>query len=578
VATHAKISRAEQVIREAEKVLREKESFARASGVGCDNASLRKFHHTALTIRAKQGGVVKFHPNPNQMRADDYWWGRREQEKAVRMIILKPRQEGFSTWTQSLNFTLVDRLPHRKATTIAHRNSTATAIHQMAKRFYYYLPEVERKPLEGGKPTKHGIKYELPHDSEIVVATAGSDDIGFGETSHYNHWTEFSRWPNAEELYDGLMQCVPNISVTGDSSVIIESTANGQQNLFYQLWLDAQDPESDWFPLFIRWQDNPANALALHDGEKLRLDHKESDYMEEFGLSMEQMKWAKFIRRNQCREVWEKFHQDYPASAELAFRYSGFPWLSVQVLTQLTNDAVPHVWQGDIEPDGTVPALSENPYGPLRIWKMPEEGVEYAIGMDVGEGVNADFTEIIVLTKEGREMVARWRANDRRGRRAGVAAFCLGQFYNWALLGIERNGCGLEPLLVCEEGHADFPITASGYPNLYYEVRRDRKNPAPTKRMGWHTSRDSKDNILDRAAEDLTDGVARVPDMLLITQFKGMVRDPETDTWKMTYSDPISGLRNDDGVMSYCIANAMVDHLRRKKLSGYNMPVKTVSY
>ena len=70
------------------------------------------------------------------------------------------------------------------------------------------------------------------------VATAGGDSVGRGETLTHVHASELAFWPKstAAEIYNGLMQAVPN---TKGTAVFIESTANGVTGVFYDLWKGA---------------------------------------------------------------------------------------------------------------------------------------------------------------------------------------------------------------------------------------------------------------------------------------------------------------------------------------------------
>ena len=93
----------------------------------------------------------------------------------------------------------------------------------MTKRFHEHCPEI-LKPH-----TKYSSRRELSFDvldSSFVVATAGGDSVGRGETLTHVHASELAFWPrsSAEDVFNGLTQAVPNASNT---AIFIESTANG---------------------------------------------------------------------------------------------------------------------------------------------------------------------------------------------------------------------------------------------------------------------------------------------------------------------------------------------------------------
>ena len=74
-------------------------------------------------------------------------------------------------------------------------------------------------------------------------------------------------WPSgrkstAAEIYNGLMQAVPN---TKGTAVFIESTANGVTGLFYDLWKGAVEGTNGYVPVFIPWYVDPEYREPVPD-------------------------------------------------------------------------------------------------------------------------------------------------------------------------------------------------------------------------------------------------------------------------------------------------------------------------
>ena len=141
----------------------------------------------------------------------------------------------------------------RKALILAHQADSTRALFDMVQRYHQHCPEI-LKPH-----TKYSSRRELSFDvldSSFVLATAGGDSVGRGETLTHVHASELAFWPKstAAEIYNGLMQAVPN---TKGTAVFIESTANGVTGVFYDLWKGAVEGTNGYVPVFIPWYVDP---------------------------------------------------------------------------------------------------------------------------------------------------------------------------------------------------------------------------------------------------------------------------------------------------------------------------------
>ncbi len=289
---------------------------------------------------------------------------------------------------------------------------------------------------------------------------------------------------------------------------------------------------------------------------------EEEDYSRNNSLNPEQIKWAIYTKKNQCHNSWDKFHQEYPIASRLAFVFTGMPWFDQAVLQDLLEKAAqPPLRRGYLKfrEDSSDPEFVEFDKGPLELWKLPEAHLTYSLGMDVGEGVGADYTVIHVICNESAAVVARYRSNRVRAETAGIDAYLLGSFYNFGLLGIERNGPGLATLTACERGLADFP-QITGYPNLYYHTYTDRKIPEETRRLGWITNETTKEAMLSRLAQTIESRGLIIYCKTTLLEMQGLVWDPEKKGFRQSYKAPDSKLTHDDEIMALAIANEMRTH------------------
>ena len=507
-----------------------------------------------LRIINKQGELVSLIMNRSQEIVFHKLMECRESKVPARFICCKSRQLGISTLIEAFIFALTTRYPRRFALVAAHSIESAQVLFAMAQRFRRHLPESLALPL--AKSSARCLEYASPHYSRIQVDTANNRHLGRGGTFHYVHASEVAFWERPEEPVLGINQSVPQ---HWDTLVFWESTANGIHNLFHRTWVAAERGESDMQPIFLPWKGFPEYSLPVARSERLSLTEAEQDYAARYALDKRQMKWACYTKKNQCHNSWEKFHQEYPVAPHLAFLFTGMPWFDQDIIQELLDHEQPPLKQGYLEfsPDNSSsPRFVDQQDGPLTIWKLPETSLSYSLGMDVGEGIGADYTVIQVVCNDTREVVAVYRSNRVRAESAGVDAYLLGSYYNFGLLGIERNGPGLATLAVCERGLADYP-QITGYPNLYYHTYTDRKIPEETRRLGWITNRGTKEAMLSRLAETLESRGLTIFSKTTLLEMQGFVWDPEKKSFRQNYKSPDSRLAHDDEIMALAIANEM---------------------
>lgn len=508
-----------------------------------------------LKIVNKQGELVSLIMNRSQEIVFHKLLEARENRKPARFICLKARQLGITTLIEAYIFALVTMRRNRFALVAAGSIESAATIFAITHRFYNNL-----KFKGVTSPSRNSLKtleYSPPHYSRMRISTASNKELGRGETLHYVHASEVAFWDQPEAPMLSINQSVPQ---HWDTMIFWESTANGLQNLFHRTWLAANRGESDMTPIFLSWKDFPEYSLPCAYRERLNLTQDEKDYKKNHKLTREQIKWARHTKVNQCHDSWSKFHQEYPVAAHLAFIHTGMPWFNGEALNRMLEEvAEPSNFKGFLTCDESLPLepkFQEDPSGPLEIWKKPDTGKTYCLGMDVGEGVGGDYTVIQVICNETGEVAAKYRSNRIRAETAGVDAYLLATYYNHGLLGIERNGPGLATLAVCERGLADYP-QLTGYPNLYYHTLTDRKAPEETRRLGWITDRKSKEAMLNRLARAVEEDELIIYSKEAILEMQGFIWDAETKVFRQNYKAPGSKISHDDEIMALAIANEM---------------------
>ena len=272
------------------------------------------YAYKCLKIRSKPGEIINFSLNKAQL----YLHGKIEEQKRktgrVRVIILKGRQQGISTYVGGRLYHIVSHRTGFRAFILTHMQSATDNLFEMVKRFHAYCPIVVR-PIEGANSSKE-FNFISP-ESGYKVGTAGSKGIGRSSTIQLFHGSEVGLWENGSEHLDGIMQSIPR---TDSSEIILESTAQGKGNIFYNLWKEAIDGTNEFMPIFIPWYWSDEYRAPLT--EDFTLTDEEHEYKQLYGLDNEQVHWRRITTNiSQLKELG--FKQEYPSNPEEAFIVTG---------------------------------------------------------------------------------------------------------------------------------------------------------------------------------------------------------------------------------------------------------------
>lgn len=264
-----------------------------------------------LKIRAKSGEILPFHVNKPQLYAHNLLEEQKEKTGRVRAIILKGRQQGFSTYTGGRFFHRVQFNKGIRCFILAHEMEASDNLFSMAKRFYEHMIP----PLKPSSDTSNAKElYFGKLESGYKVSTAGNKATGRGQTIQLFHGSEVAFWPNDREHVAGVLQAVPDENGT---EVILESTANGMGNVFYEMCMNALKGLGEYQLIFVPWFMSDEYRVK---GGKPNLSDDDKLYKELHKLDDEQMAW----RERKISELGKyKFMQEYPATVSEAFQTSG---------------------------------------------------------------------------------------------------------------------------------------------------------------------------------------------------------------------------------------------------------------
>jgi hypothetical protein len=117
-----------------------------------------------LKIRDKKANIVDFKLNKAQRIVHDKIIELRRENRPVRVLFLKARQMGLSTFTEGFIFHDTSTNENKNALIIAHEETASANLFNMSKLYYEYLPELIRpmKKYANGKV----LQFENPTPDE----------------------------------------------------------------------------------------------------------------------------------------------------------------------------------------------------------------------------------------------------------------------------------------------------------------------------------------------------------------------------------------------------------------------------
>lgn len=274
------------------------------------------FEHYAprcLRIRTKSGAIEPLKLNRAQLYLHGIAEKQRKETGKVRIIGLKGRQQGFSTYVEGRIYWRVTHQRGVRAFILTHEEEATKNLFDMANRYHEHCPELVRPHT--GAANANELNFDIL-DSGYKVGTARTKGTGRSSTLQFFHWSEVAHSQNATEHAAGVMQAVPDLPGT---EMFLESTGNGIGNFFHSEWQKAEAGESGFTPVFIPWFWQEEYRRTLPEGFSVQPD--EHALMDFFKLDLEQVAW----RRAKIAELGSEmlFRQEYPNTAAEAFQVTG---------------------------------------------------------------------------------------------------------------------------------------------------------------------------------------------------------------------------------------------------------------
>ena len=195
--------------KEVMTLLKEKEKRIKLKGYENDFTSFAQEQIQIITKDTSKG-FIPFEFNECQLRITEALTEQQATTGMVRVIILKARQQGISTYCAGRVFWKSYFSPHSRSVVMAHDSATSDALFSMSKNLIRNM-QGDLVPKEITSNAKE-IKIQSPayNDRDAIgsyrLYTAGSPEAGRGTTPTIAHLSEVAFWTHDEKILAGLFQ------------------------------------------------------------------------------------------------------------------------------------------------------------------------------------------------------------------------------------------------------------------------------------------------------------------------------------------------------------------------------------
>jgi hypothetical protein len=417
------------------------------------------------------------------------------QEKYL--IILKGRQLGASwiacllaTWTAIF-------FPNSNVLLMSQGQDEAKKMLAKVKTLVMHLPPHLRPTII--KANDLELVFGFDYDPELreykqmssISALPATESAGRSKTGTIVIADEWAFHPYAEKNFASVQ---PTIDA-GEARFIAISTANGTGNMYATTYKLAQKGEGLFKRVFLPYSLRPGRDAA----------------------------W--YARTQEAYKATPmQFYQEFPRDEDEAFIASGGCIFDLSVLKEWEADCRNPLVLDSVRTNYQFEALANLLDKEVRLWKAPKPGHPYVIWVDPATGSHGtDRTAIRVMDAVTKEDVAAWTGKQDEALTSSIA-YLMGKAYNWAFLGVDRNGFG--------EAVLNMIMLDLGYPRnrIYhhrdYNQRRDQQEIA--KSPGYPSSRQAQMLLYTIGRKAVAHREAITWDPRLVNELKTLVEDAET--------------------------------------------------
>lgn len=443
----------------------------------------------------------------------------------------KPRQAGVSTTVAAYLATVITLAPPSKPEKILILANKLKSAKELLKKVrtnvsqypawmwgsaYDYSKTVDGHIVGQGSTEK----INFVNGTEIV-ALATSEDALRGYTPTILVIDEAAFIDNGADVFTAAL---PSISTGG--KMILISTPNGFDSLYYKVFLGAKSGENTFKITSFRWYEDPRYNEGLtwsKTNDKGVTTTIKEDYYTITSISTKiQDGWkpSSAWYRNMCANM---NHDKKKIAQELDVKFEGSSGLVIEY---------EHIEKQESE-FTCEPILKTGFDKNIWVWKYPEEGHIYVLGGDVASGNSDDYSAFSIIDGTTGEQVVEYKGKLRPEDFAKII-YEWGLKYN-ALTIIDVTG-GYGDVVIQELERAEYPL-------LYVDPKRNlpgikilinNRNPMITKFVSYFENYD------------------------LIVRSKRAINETKTYIWLNGRPDHMPGF-NDDVLMTLVMAIYVLD-------------------
>lgn len=461
----------------------------------------------------------------------------------ARIIILKPRQKGSTTYGCALDYSMLRRTP-TSAVVIGGQVSQVQEAWGMIQTYAKH-DRFDWKNT-GEVNSKNG---SWSNGSKLIQETAGDAKAGIGGTHQCLHCFEVARWgehgvSNSAEVLTNIMKCVPLLPGT---LINLESTAEGQTGAFYSHWVNAVDAErflagdeiktGAFVRCFSAWFQFDDSAIRLTGEQKLEVERTldgegwyegEKELIETYGVRgedgvmrlgevvtdfdvWEQLAWRRWSIESECKKEKSKFERDSPHSWQTAFQKSGnmrFSGAGLAAIRKIASKITPRHGILEETKEKRISFRSTAPNeAKVILFENPIRGCRYIVGVDPmtgitqAGGIDPDYHAVFALREGYYNDKGVWRPPATVARVVPCRwdlpvlepeVFKLARYYG------PKSGCTIVVEMNQDKGITEL-LKLRGA-NLYRREMFNKTEQQTTKAYGFVTNERTRENLIERLA------------------------------------------------------------------------------
>jgi len=368
------------------------------------------------------------------------------------------------------------------------------------------------------KPTRDGqnmTTLKLVNNSRLEVR-AQSPDAGRSATASLVILDEAAFMPYADEIWSSVFPTLSN----SEGQCFIISTSNGVGNFYHQMWIKAEEGDSDFFSIYIPWWKFPGRSNSWVE----KIDNHNVAYLENDLGSAEvqaiQKELTIDILKDRDSTYWKILVNAFiKKKEEEALSYDGpregKPWLksmfdnsenirtfNQEILSKFLGSGNTVISVATLEriekiirePIILNELLSEEMKG-LEIFQKPVDDITYSLFSDVSSGSGQDYNTMQIFRDDSLEQVAEYkRMIDTKTFGKNIKK--VAKYYNFAYVVIETN----QGMSVFNEVYLH---DTEPYQNVFYEFKGKAYR-------GLHTGPGNKKLMLDEFMYNLENDIVKI--------------------------------------------------------------------